>query len=98
MKFENCPICGHTPIVKTHSLDRGNGHGYPNHFSYSIICSNDDCPLSHPFPMLEETDVYRSKEECYKYLCEVWNETSNKTRKLIEENETYHSKNKERVL
>ena len=58
MKLNNCPICGHTPIIDRESLDRGNGHGYPGHYEYKISCSNKgNCPLSRDIPMFSYTDI-----------------------------------------
>lgn len=83
MKLEMCAICGHTPVVLSDSLDRGNGHGYPGHYNYHIRCSNDECPLSRTVPMFETDDIYRSKEEAYKYLGNKWNVEMRKIRDLI---------------
>ena len=83
MKLVSCPVCGHTPIVTSRSLDRGNGHGYPGNYTYQIQCSNNNCPLSREVPMFSTDDIYRTKEEAYNYLYEKWNEESTKINELI---------------
>ena len=83
MKFNDCPICGHSPIIVSTSLDRGNGHGYPGHFEYHVKCSNYQCPLVREVPMFCTDDLYSSKEEVYSRLCEIWNRETVKINKLI---------------
>lgn len=83
MKLNNCPICGHTPIITNKSLDRGNGHGYHGHFEYHINCSNTECPLTREIPVFCIDDIYRSKEDAYEYLCETWNAETVKINELI---------------
>ena len=83
MKLTNCPICGHSPVITCTSLDRGNGRGYPGNFEYRIRCSNAQCPLARNVPVFCTDDIYRSREEAYAYLCEVWNEEAVKINELI---------------
>lgn len=83
MKLANCPICGHTPIIKCKSLDYGNGRGYPGNFEYRIKCSNAQCPLVRDVPVFRIDDIDHSREEAYEYLCEVWNEEAEKINELI---------------
>ena len=83
MKLNPCPICGHTPIVTSHSLDQGHGHGYPGCYTYHIKCSNINCPLSRDIPMFESDDIYRSKDDSYESLYETWNAETAKIDELI---------------
>ena len=83
MKLNNCPICGHMPIIFTESLDRGNGHGYPGHSTYYVECSNEQCPLSREDPRFEYNDIYCDKDEVYEDLIAAWNENVVKVNELI---------------
>ena len=83
MILNSCPICGHTPVVMSTSLEIGNGHGYPGHFEYYIHCSNDECPLVRKVPMFTTNDIYLSKVQSYFQLYEKWNVEAAKINELI---------------
>ena len=83
MRLNSCPICGHTPVIASESLDRGNGHGYPGYFEYHIHCSNNECPLVRKVPMFTANDIYLSSEKVYSLLYKKWNEETVKIENLI---------------
>lgn len=66
-----CPICGAAPKLEKHSLDRGNGHGYPGYFTYQYVCSG--CGI---IQAEETTDIYdeKGKPTAEQRAAKDWNE------------------------
>lgn len=72
VEIEFCPICGSKPVLEKHSLDYGNGHGYPEHYNYEIKCIS--CGI--PTPQSADT-VYRNSDlEAIESALKKWNNQS----------------------
>lgn len=68
---KNCPYCNHKGVLRIGDLDRGNGHGYPGHYLYSIICPNPCCAMK---PQTKEiSDIYLDKEVAIQSAWNDWN-------------------------
>ena len=75
-----CPICGSAPVLKTDSLDYGNGHGYPGCFLYRFECSG--CGM---ITTDEKTDIYdkAGAPTAEQRAAREWNETVDYVADLI---------------
>lgn len=68
---KKCPYCNNRGVLKIVSLDRGNGHGDPGHYLYSIVCSNSYCVMK---PQTKEfSDFYLDKEVVIQNVWNDWN-------------------------
>lgn len=68
---KNCPYCNHKGVLRIVSLDRGNGHGHPGYYLYSIICPNPCCAMK---PQTKEiSDIYLDREVAIQSAWNDWN-------------------------
>lgn len=75
MRLNNCPICGHTPMIQA-----------INPIKLFIHCSNKQCPLTREVPIFTTdtcTKTGRNFEEVCEYLCDIWNDETAKINELI---------------
>lgn len=81
IKFEEikaCPICGNVPYIEKASLYRGNGHGYPGYYSFSINCHCCSYLKSEG-----ECTIYQSEQEAQATAIKNWNTEVKNVEKLL---------------
>lgn len=75
---ESCPFCGNRPILKEHSLDYGNGHGYPGHYDYWF-----ECPCCEEMKGQGVDDIYGTRDTAKERAAQYWNTLVERQRKRI---------------
>lgn len=77
-QIKPCPICGNVPLMETRSLDRGNGHGYPGCFLFSLEC--DVCGHVKS----EWHSIYSNQDEAKITVIENWNAEVDKIEQFLQ--------------
>ena len=65
-----CPVCGEHPVLRTESMGRPGGHGYPGHYEYLYRC--EFCKLLSGSAWVH--DIYDSPEKANNRAKSLWNE------------------------
>ena len=77
-KLKQCPICGSFPLLDVESLDRGNGHGYPNFHSFAYYCPK--CSLLESSGFIDSD----SEEAAQDKALQNWNKLCTEVEKYLE--------------
>lgn len=82
-----CPICGEHPELRTESMGRPDGHGYPGHYMYLYRCGY--CKLLDSGGW--KHDIYDSPEEAKNRAKDGWNTEVDRIQNIIDRREKLRS-------